>query len=225
MGLITPSGKVKDQKNQGAYKNVGFLDNLFSNLSNEQLKKIALSPPSPPPGAGNNPKPNVPDQGQLNSAMDSGNMRGNNLPKNPEMAQPQNPMQSGKSIPPNGNAKNNPAGQSGQQGAISPFLSPVNNPDQTQDKQLLDEKMRLRRAAGGGFAINLNRGTDGTFDLTLTPPPGYSVGDPDQFVQSLLHSVDGEAEEIGDPDQKTGTMRIRYKSRNIGPSKVQKSGK
>lgn len=226
MAFIAPNGRKKEQINQGAWLNSSCSDDLFSKISSDILSKIALSPPSSPPGG-----TKTPDKSPVGDVMSQGNMRGNKVPPSRGQSGMEAPPLDGRSIQPNGIPKK-PGIPQEQQGVsseptgneqMSPFLSPTGEESANgQDKQLLDEKMRLRQSAGGGFAINLKRGKEGTFDLTLIPPQGYKIPEPDKFVQTLLQSVDGEAEEIGDPDPRTGAMRIVYKSRNIGPTKIMK---
>lgn len=204
MSIISPSGKQKNQINQGVCKNTF---GLFDNIPVEILNKFALSPQEPI----NKKDQSLPG---LNDAMNSGNMRGNQVPN--KSVEPNNPMPSGKSVAPAGN----PA-DAGQQN-LSPFLAPNGTTNQQEQKQLLDEKMALRNAAGQGFSIDLERAKEGNFKLTLLPPQGYKIPNPDHFVQALMQAVEGEAEAIGDPDPRTGAMAIMYKSKNIGPTKVVK---
>lgn len=232
MAFIAPSGRKKEQMNQGACRHDACSEDLFSKISSDILAKLALSPPSSPPGG---PGAKAPEKSPIGDAMNQGNMRGNKVPPARGQGGMDDLPPDGRSVQPSGIPKQPgmpqepqgaPSGQPGAGGEqMSPFLSPTGEDAAGQDKQLLDEKMRLRQAAGHGFAINLKRGKEGTFDLTLIPPQGYKIPEPDQFVQTLLQSVDGEAEEIGDPDPRTGAMRIVYKSRNIGPTKIMKGGK
>lgn len=215
MSIIASNGKIRKQINQGALKHEGSYGiDWLSNLDPAILEKIALITPT---NVVDQPKN---DQNQdLQSAMDSGNMRGNNLPDEPdngmngEMGEG---MPSAQSVQPN-----NP-----QQQGMSPFLSPSNTDENAGADEigLQQEKIKLRQAAGQGFALNLKRTQDGSFELVIQPPQGYTIQQPDQFTESLMKSVGGEAEEIGDPDPRSGVMKIVYKSQ-LAAQKVMKSKK
>lgn len=215
MSFISPNGKSRNQVSQTYRTNESAFD-IFANLSPEILSKLALAT-TPTPG-GNEIKKTVPNP--VDDVMMSGNMSLNETePKfNSDPSMP-----SAKSVQPAGQTnsdQNNSAAS-----PMSQFLTPTGEGQQSQDVALLEEKMRLRQAAGNGFSINLSRGSDNAFHLVLRPPMGFKIPEPDQFAKVLLQAVNGVAEEIGDPDPKTGSMEIIYKSQNLGPSKVMKNKK
>ena len=212
--MIAPNGQIKNQINQGSFKNQTVWDSdLFKHIETDPLLKIAIVDPLA--------KSSNPVQNDVNRALDSGNMRGNNIPKSPELKKDfgnpsdrmQGTMPSAKGVGPSNN--NN----------LSPFLQPDGSEEQEQEIGLQQEKMKLRQAAGPGFLINLKRSKEGAFELIILPPEGYKIPKPDEFAAVLMKAVQGTAEDLGDPDPRTGAMKIVYKSQQVGPQKVMKSNK
>lgn len=213
MSFIAPSGKVREQMSQkNAYTKTSFIDDVFSFLPGESLEKLALSPPQKDTSA-----PATPPAGSkpgINEVMQQGNMRGNNIPTD-TVPDVKPVLPNAKSVQPNGNPQNSNS-------PVSPFLSPDGEQNQQSDTSLLQEKQRIRQVLQGDFIIGLKRGKEGSFILTLVPPQGYKIPNSDQLVQAVMDAVQGEADDIGDPDPRSGAMNISYKSRNIGPQKVEK---
>lgn len=215
--MISPNGKIKSQVSQNSFKNQTVWDgDLFKNVDPKVLEKVAIIDPL---GKSSPTTPNK-NNDQLNRTLDSGNMRGNNVPNNPE-------LKKDFGHPPIGDAPLNNAkgiGPSNNSG-LSPFLSPDGSEQQEQEIGLQQEKIKLRQAAGTGFAINLKRSKEGAFEVIVIPPRGFTIPNPDEFATALMKAVNGTADEIGDPDPNTGAMKIVYKSQFTGPQKVMKGGK
>ena len=213
--MIAPNGNIKRQIKQSDFVNQSIWDgDLFGSVDPETLKKMAIINPIEDKTQPNN---------ELAGAMNSGQMRGNNVPNNPELKKDVGNM-SGRMDGAMPSARG--IGQSNNE-MLSPFLSPDGtNEDDSELIGLQQEKIKLRQAAGKGFAINLRRSKEGAFEVIVIPPKGYTIPQPDEFASALMKAVQGVADEIGDPDPNTGAMKIVYKSRlGGGPQKIMKGNK
>ncbi len=216
--MIVPSGKIRRQINQGEMKNSFLLDNeeiknpytdLFPNE-----KKIAFTPgrqmTQDPPGQ----KPLDRDlQSVMNDSQDpgiSGKIPGENRMEGIGGGNGP-PMPSADAVQPQGQNR---------------WLVPDGSEEDEQANQdiaVLEEKRKLREVAGPGVALNMKRTTDGMFELTLMPPRGQTFNSPDDFAATLMQAVGGVTEEITDPDPMSGAMKVVYRSKLMGPPRIEKA--
>lgn len=215
--MIVPSGKRRQQIAQGDRPYESILDSL-DDIVTAQVKPKPFKFPTydgSKPGndelatalqSGNNPGMS----GLFNEP--GGRAPGDRAPK-PDIDSEQDMNVSGPNTSPGMEAGNR-------------WLAPDGSEDEEQASQdilLLEEKRKLRQAAGQGFAINMKRSKDGMFELLLIPPRGYSIPQPDDFAATLMQTVRGVPEDIGDPDPNTGAMKIVYRSQSLGQPKIEKA--
>ena len=201
--MIFPAGKIREQVKQAAspydvIKGIEWMPTMKTALINPLEETQEPQAPA------------YPQQNQVNQTMQQSRrpgMQTNVLDMSPEQQ------------------KNNPWGEQQQEetGGLSPFLVPDGSEEEDElggNRQILQELQKVRSVAKG-FTVNLKRTKMGSFELTLTPPPGYKIHQTDKFVSQLMKQLKGEAEEYADPDPNTQTMKIVYKSALV-PTKIMK---
>lgn len=213
--MIVPSGKRRQQIAQGQRPYESILDDLdFDKIAQVQPKPFKLPQEEQSPG----------QLGDVATALQDGNDPG----MSGRFNEPGNRAPGDRSPQPGMGADRGMGGldEMNEPGVGNRWLTPDGSEDedqQSQDILLLEEKRRLRNAAGQGFAINMKRSKDGMFELILIPPRGYSIPSPDDFAAELMKAVQGVPEDIGDPDPNTGAMKVVYRSQMLGQPRIEKA--